>query len=260
MATSALSLADIPHYQSIPETKADLDWADLVTLDLSVFDQPGGKEKLAAQLKEAIHKIGFFYLVNFGLSQEDVDQQFSLASSIFQLPMEEKMKVRVDKTLPGGPLGYKPPGERTVELYDDHKYNNLFKDRSRPTPCVAEQEQNERFCRHMHSHILYRLCILVGIIMELEDEEALWKIHDYEKMSNCHMRYMVQHVPTQAQRDGEVRTGEVIYGHTDFGTFTFLFRQPVAALQVRLEDENLWKWVKPVPGSITVNVAVSVAP
>jgi len=50
--------------------------------------------------------------------------------------------------------------------------------------------------------------------------------------------------------------GEVIYGHTDFGTFTFLFRQPVAALQVRLEEEKTWKWVKPVPGSITVNVAV----
>jgi len=91
--------------------------------------------------------------------------------------------------------------------------------------------------------------------MELEDEEFLWKMHDYEKMSNCHMRYMVQHVATQQQRETEVKSGEVIYGHTDFGTFTFLFRQPVAALQVRLEEEQQWKWVKPVDGSITVNVA-----
>ena len=43
-------------------------------------------------------------------------------------------------------------------------------------------------------------------------------------------------------------------GHTDFGSLTLLFRQPVAALQVRMPDET-WKWVKPYPGSITVNIA-----
>ena len=32
-----------------------VDWADLVTLDLSQFDVPGGKQKLAAQLKDAVH-------------------------------------------------------------------------------------------------------------------------------------------------------------------------------------------------------------
>ena len=35
-----------------------VDWADLVTLDLSQFDLPGGKQKLANQLKDAVHKVG----------------------------------------------------------------------------------------------------------------------------------------------------------------------------------------------------------
>lgn len=35
-----------------------VDWADLVTLDLSKFDQPGGKQQLANQLKDAVHKGG----------------------------------------------------------------------------------------------------------------------------------------------------------------------------------------------------------
>lgn len=43
-------------------------------------------------------------------------------------------------------------------------------------------------------------------------------------------------------------------GHSDFGSITLLFRQPVAALQVRSNDGS-WKWVKPYDGSITVNVA-----
>lgn len=46
-----------------------------------------------------------------------------------------------------------------------------------------------------------------------------------------------------------------VYGHTDFGTFTLLMRQPVAALQVRPAGEEKWKWVKPLKHSITVNVA-----
>lgn len=35
-----------------------VDWADLVTLDFSQYDLPGGKQKLAEQLKDAVHKIG----------------------------------------------------------------------------------------------------------------------------------------------------------------------------------------------------------
>lgn len=42
-------------------------------------------------------------------------------------------------------------------------------------------------------------------------------------------------------------------GHTDFGSLTLIFRQPVAALQVRT-PEGRWKRVRPHPESITVNV------
>ena len=49
----------LPNYEPVPESSFELEWADLVTLDLSKFDQPGGKELLANQLKDAVHKIGF---------------------------------------------------------------------------------------------------------------------------------------------------------------------------------------------------------
>lgn len=42
-------------------------------------------------------------------------------------------------------------------------------------------------------------------------------------------------------------------GHTDLGTITLLFRQPVAALQIRDHETNSWKWAKPLDGSLTVN-------
>lgn len=43
----------------------EVDWADLVTLDLSQFEKPGGKERLAKQLQEAIQKIGKLLVSSF---------------------------------------------------------------------------------------------------------------------------------------------------------------------------------------------------
>jgi isopenicillin N synthase-like dioxygenase len=42
-------------------------------------------------------------------------------------------------------------------------------------------------------------------------------------------------------------------GHTDLGSVTLLFRQPVAALQI-LNSEQQWKWVKPQDETITINI------
>jgi len=40
-----------------------VDWADLLTLDLGQFDTPGGKEALAAQLFDAVNRIGKLFHV-----------------------------------------------------------------------------------------------------------------------------------------------------------------------------------------------------
>lgn len=42
--------------------------------------------------------------------------------------------------------------------------------------------------------------------------------------------------------------------HSDMGSLTLLFRQPVAALQV-LTKNGTWKWVKPQTDALTVNIA-----
>lgn len=44
-----------------------------------------------------------------------------------------------------------------------------------------------------------------------------------------------------------------VQGHTDLGSWTLLFRQPVAALQIKGHATGEWKWVKPQDGTLTVN-------
>lgn len=91
----------------------------------------------------------------------------------------------------------------------------------------------------------------------MENEEMLWKMQNYESMSNFHMRYMPQHPASLDEQESGKSDSLRVVSHTYFGSFTLLFRQPIAGLQVRGKDGNSWKWVKPFPNSITVNVAVS---
>jgi isopenicillin N synthase-like dioxygenase len=90
-----------------------VDWAELVTLDLSLFDQSGGKEKLAEQLHDAAKHVGFFYVKNFGISQEEVDGQFALGREFYNLPLDEKLKYHNLEDLQSGEYnGYRPAGLR----------------------------------------------------------------------------------------------------------------------------------------------------
>lgn len=99
---------------------------------------------------------------------------------------------------------------------------------------------------------MHKLLTLFAIVLELPEDHFTARHRYDEAVSDCHLRYMKYHArdaATNAKLDNIW-----VKGHTDFGSLTLLFRQPVAALQVRGPDGG-WKWVKPYDGSITVNVA-----
>lgn len=68
------------------------------------------------------------------------------------------------------------------------------------------------------------------------------------------MRYM-KYGRFSAEEQDALAKGDGLwsYGHTDLGTLTLLFRQPVAALQIKDHKTGDWKWAKPLDGSLTVN-------
>lgn len=234
-----------------------MDWADLVTLDLSKFDQPDGKQQLASQLKDAVHNVGFFYITNFGLDQDSIDRQFAIGKEIFKLPTEEKLKYRADLEH-GNYNGYRPLGsiELLPGLRDNIEMYNVFKfipelERTQPAVVVEHKAEIERFQRHIAEDVVQKLLVLIAIVLELP-EDYLTNGHKYDDVSDCHLRYMIYHSRTPEEN----AKYQNLYsrGHTDFGSLTLLFRQPIAALQIRLADGS-WKYVKPYPGSITVNIA-----
>ena len=112
-------------------------------------------------------------------------------------------------------------------------------------------DEIQSFAKHISDQIVRKLLVLFALVLELPENYFL-KNHRYTEKSDCHFRYMKYHHRTPEQN---AQLDNVwVKGHTDFGSLTLLFRQPVAALQVRT-PEGEWKYVKPHPESITVNIA-----
>lgn len=129
-------------YAYVPETQEDLDWADRAFLslrpgplllrfryqscvlgcqlmrsvpiiDLAKYETEDGKKELATELLAAVNTKGFFYLTNFGITQEAVNRQFGIGAEFYATPVEERLQSRSDLDN-GNSNGYRPKGLRSV--------------------------------------------------------------------------------------------------------------------------------------------------
>ncbi|KAJ7622284.1 Clavaminate synthase-like protein [Roridomyces roridus] len=242
----------------VAETKEPLDWADLVTVDLSALSTPEGKKEQAAILISAVREKGFFYVKNFGISQERVNRQFAIGKRFYELPVEEKVRY-IPRGLDDGQFnGYVPAGRRFIdeekkipdqmEIYNIPKFNGDFQ-HNHPALIQENITEIEEFARALHTEVLDPLLVLLAVALELP-EDYFTSMHQYQVKSEDHLRYMRY---TKYPPEVLAKLKNWLQGHTDLGTFTLLFRQPVAALQIRDPGTNEWKWVKPMDATLTVN-------
>lgn len=122
-----------------------------------------------------------------------------------------------------------------------------------PLPELLEKNKAdiEAFAKDLHDKVLDPLNRLIAIALELP-EDYLTNLHKWETHDESHLRYMKYSKFTPEEIE-KLSDGLWARGHTDLGTMTLLFRQPVAALQIRDHKTNQWKWAKPLDGSLTVN-------
>ncbi|KAI0925484.1 hypothetical protein AcV5_008207 [Taiwanofungus camphoratus] len=250
---------ELGSFNFVPETKENLDWADLVTLDFSLYGTSEGKKQLVNTLVKAVREDGFFYVKNFNISQERVNRQFSIGKQFHEIPLEEKLKYVPEGLDNGAFNGYIPAGRRIldpvsglrdrVEFYNIPKFNGDFKHEHPP---IIEEHlaEIEEFAKSLHTEVLEPLHVLLAIALELP-EDYFNNLHRYDVKSEDHLRYMkyTKYTPEENLKLGRI-WGR---GHTDLGSFTLLFRQPVAALQIKNHKTQEWKWVKPQDGTLTVN-------
>ncbi|PSN65050.1 gibberellin 2-oxidase [Corynespora cassiicola Philippines] len=239
-------------------TEEDLDWAPLATIDLSRFDEPGGKQELAKQLYDAATRVGFWVVTNTGIDDERVLRQFGIGNSFFREPLEEKRKHPCNFA-EGEYFGYRENSrwigdtgvKDNIEMLNIHKDIPAWKNVGKHRIVEENWEEIRSFHRELWEKVARKLFVLMSIILELP-ENYLADAHAYDEVSDDHLRYMIYNVRTQDEWDKAQAYSKG--GHTDFGSLTLLFSQHVAGLQIRT-PEGEWKYVKPVEGGITCNAA-----
>jgi len=87
-----IATTNLPKWTRPSKTTASLPWADIKVLDMSRFEHD--RAGLAEDLREAVHSTGFFALTNTGFTEEEVQRQYDIGQSFFNLPPEVKGRER----------------------------------------------------------------------------------------------------------------------------------------------------------------------
>lgn len=207
-----IAVPQIHQYSHVPETKENLDWAELPTVDLSSYGtSTEANAALAQTLIEAIRTKGFFYVTHFGVSQEAVDRQFALGQAFYALPVEEKLKYEPDLEA-GDYNGYRPAGNRILSagIRDKTEVWNMATNDGRITQALPEllqqhKQEIEGFAevrslyltlvghnadvQSLHDKVLDPLYHLIEIALELP-ERYLRDLHKWNVHDESHLRYM----------------------------------------------------------------------
>ena len=73
------------------------DTIPVIDLGPYLAGEPGALQEAARQLRHALTEIGFYYIVNHGIQRRQIADIYAAAARFHALPLDEKMKIRIDK-------------------------------------------------------------------------------------------------------------------------------------------------------------------
>jgi len=251
----AIALLPLPHWTPIEPTGEQLEWAELEVIDLAQIKTPVGKAEQVEKARNAMHKQGFFYVVNHGLDKAQVERIFDIAAVPFeQVGAEEKKTYEAKIKDTGTFLGYKPLqywhiANGVKDRIEHYNLNRNVNNKTHPEAVRPFLPEIQEFVRHSHIDILHEIERLLALGLELP-EDTLVNIHNYDDKNNSYCRFTMYYPRPQEE---EARTENVwMKGHEDQTTLSVLYSQPISALQIRDVDER-WRWVKHLDNALVVN-------
>ncbi|KAG7166946.1 2-oxoglutarate-dependent dioxygenase htyE-like 1 [Homarus americanus] len=227
---------------------------DLGQLGLMHDEEPSQEEwqRVARQLHDAFTDIGFVYLTNHGVSDDQMDHLFKSSATFFNLDEETKIRYQRDPEKQQGyvavdreTLDTKEMSHELREAYDLSRVDGLFPDVEVPSlrPAAASFYKS---CTTLTNRLLIALAHSLGLERNLftSAHKGLCKDNNLTCLRLLHYPPVPDTIPENTIRCG---------AHTDYGTITLLFQDNMGGLQVR-ERGGSWVEAVPVPGTILVNV------
>ncbi|KAJ3281748.1 hypothetical protein HK104_011304 [Borealophlyctis nickersoniae] len=234
-------------------------------IDFSAFSNSNTpeREKVVDQILEAVSTVGFFYLSNHGIPQQNVDAMFDLSSRFFALPREIKSKYAYDQSTNAGwgltereRLNFLESSLDFKEAFNMRKANGMSGNEDTLPPVLLEERDRlvefQKSCKAVLDRLLRALAIALRIPDTEGGQEFFVRKHRFEEPSGDILRLL--HYPPLPNDGGDwIRAG----GHSDYGTLTLLFQQESGGLEALLrqrgEASEKFIPVPPRPGCIVVN-------
>lgn len=245
----------VPHLERLPTTKENLDYADLPVIDLSKASTVEGRMELATQVRDAMSTQGFFCVINHGLTQSMNDRIFDVADVPFSSVSEdEKKDYTVDFEKAGTYMGYKGRQRWHIkggvrDQIDQYNMSPGATKDQHPQALRPLLPEIETFCQFCHFEVLHPLLRLLALGLELP-EDTFVNMHHYKTVNQSSVRFMKYYPRSEEE---EAKTDQVwLKGHTDTGSITILWSQPIAALQI-LSPDGKWRWVKHIENGLVIN-------
>ncbi|KIX95423.1 uncharacterized protein Z520_08940 [Fonsecaea multimorphosa CBS 102226] len=262
--------------------------ANIPIIDLSPFTSPSpssdtsasssARLKASQDLVRALRDVGFAYIKNHGVPQDELDAAFALSKRFFDLPLEQKMKAphppgwsvhrgyswpgleKVSSAMATGDGGGDEDEVRRLREVKDFKESYEVGSETNPDqpnvwpPADVLPEwrpfMSEFYwtCFGAAKHMLRALAL--GIGFPADDEDHLLRFHD-----GHHNQLRLLHYPpvdAAAVQEGAVAR---MPAHTDWSSMTMLFQDDCGGLQVEHPaGSGEFVDVPPLPGTCVVNV------
>ena len=222
-------------------------------IDISGFrhGDEEGKRRVAQQVGAACEQIGFLTITGHGISEALIQQIADVSRRFFDLPMQEKLKVKVNPTGVGyvplqveslaASLGMQTPADLKESL-------NTGRDFAHDRWPEYPPELREIWISYFQTvnQLASRIMRIFALALDLPE-------HYFDDKIDRPLAFMrVINYPDQPENPlpGQLRAGE----HTDYGTLTILRPENVpGGLQVR-DKSGQWLDVVTVPGSYVINI------
>ncbi|CAE7210905.1 hypothetical protein PTNB85_08703 [Pyrenophora teres f. teres] len=251
--------------------------SDIPIIDFSEFIHGSNedKQRVARELDDAFHRVGFVYLKNHGVPSNMVDECFTWSKKFFDLPLSTKM---LAPHPPGGHhhRGYSAPGVEKVSqhVFDADELSKLRENSlTTKTPDYKESFESGNptdatqpniwppehvlpgFRTFLQTYFKTCAALLHALLNALSVSLTL----SSPGLSPTHFQSLFQlrllhypPTPASALRNNQLSR---INAHSDFGSLTLLFQDNVGGLEIEsLQQPGVFHAVEPVEGAVLVNV------
>ena len=245
------------------EAARSVDLASIPVVDFAPFlnGSEDARQAVAKDIGAACERVGFFYLINHGVSQALIDETFGTARTFYEQPSAQRMKsaatlehwrgyVPSKLEAEGGTVGGAIETYRFMldlpETDPDVKAKKPLHLPNRwPADLPGFKQVVQRYMEAVMSlshHLRYAFAMALGLREEF--------FEDFYKKPLVQLSLLHYRPPASLrEEDIEIGAGE----HRDTGAFTLLMQDDTGGLEVERKD-GVWIAAPPMHGAYVINI------